>query len=239
MLNDKGEGRCGSARSSFTRSTSRSRRRCAGRAASRTDGPAASSGCGPTTAWRGIGETQGGEPTLVQLRAIQEYFLGEDPFDLEHILKKTWWVPFYHGTTGRLAISGLEMCCWDLMGKAAGRPVCQLLGGKLRTEIPFAAYIFYRHRAADGRGGETTPEEIVEHTRDLVTRYGFASIKLKGGVLQPEAKRRPPCATPSPSTSCVSTPTRCGRSRRRSGWGRNSRRSSSSTTRTRCGGSRG
>ena len=95
----------------------------------------------------GIGETQGGTPTLVQLEAIKEYFLGEDPFDLEHILKKTWWVPFYHGTTGRLAISGLEMCCWDLMGKAAGRPLCQLLGGRLRTEIPFAAYIFYRHRS--------------------------------------------------------------------------------------------
>ena len=133
----------------------------------------------------GIGETQGGTPTLVQLESIKDYFLGEDPFDLEHILKKTWWVPFYHGTTGRLAISGLEMCCWDLMGKAAGRPLCQLLGGRLRTEIPFAAYVFYRHRSPDGLGGETTPEEIVEHTRDLIDRYGFKSIKLKGGVLPP------------------------------------------------------
>ena len=43
------------------------------------------------------------------------------------------------------------------MGKATGRPLCQLLGGRLRTEIPFAAYVFYRHRSPDGRGGETTP----------------------------------------------------------------------------------
>jgi glucarate dehydratase len=133
----------------------------------------------------GIGETQGGLPTLVQLEALKDYFLGEDPFDLERILKKTWFVPFYHGTTGRLAISGLEMCCWDIMGKAVNRPVCQLLGGKLRTQIPFAAYIFYRHRAKDGSGGETTPEEIVKHTRELVDRYGFRTIKLKGGVLPP------------------------------------------------------
>jgi glucarate dehydratase len=138
----------------------------------------------------GIGETQGGTPTMVQLEAIKDYFLGEDPFDLEQILRKTWWVPFYHGTTGRLAISGLEMCCWDLMGKAAGRPLCQLLGGKLRTEIPFAAYVFYRHRAEDGRGGETTPDEIVAHTRDLVEKYGFDAIKLKGGVLPPEQEYR-------------------------------------------------
>lgn len=133
----------------------------------------------------GIGETQGGLPTLVQLDALKAYFLGEDPFDLEHILKKTWFVPFYHGTTGRLAISGLEMCCWDIMGKAANRPLCQLLGGKLRTQIPFAAYVFYRHRAKDGNGGETTPDEIVRHTRDLVDRHGFRTIKLKGGVLPP------------------------------------------------------
>jgi glucarate dehydratase len=138
----------------------------------------------------GIGETQGGEPTLVQLHAVQEYFLGEDPFDLEHILKQAWWVPFYHGTTGRLAISGLEMACWDLMGKATGRPLCQLLGGKLRTEIPFAAYVFYRHRSQEGIGGETTPDELVVHTRDLVERHGFQTIKLKGGVLPPEEEYR-------------------------------------------------
>jgi glucarate dehydratase len=134
----------------------------------------------------GIGETLGGTPTMVQLEAVREGFLGEDPFDLERILKKFWWVPFYHGTTGRLAISGLEMACWDLMGKAAGRPLCQLLGGKLRTRIPLAAYVFYRHRTPDGAGGETSAEEIVAHTKDLVDRYGFGTIKLKGGVLPPE-----------------------------------------------------
>jgi L-alanine-DL-glutamate epimerase-like enolase superfamily enzyme len=64
----------------------------------------------------GIGETQGGTPTMVQIEALKGDFVGEDPFDLERILKKFWWVPFYHGTTGRLAISGLEMCCWDLDG---------------------------------------------------------------------------------------------------------------------------
>jgi glucarate dehydratase len=134
----------------------------------------------------GIGETQGGTPTMVQIEALTNDFLGQDPFDIEQILKRFWWVPFYHGTTGRLAISGLEMCCWDLMGKATGRPVCQLLGGRLRTRIPFAAYVFYRHRSKEGVGGETTPDEIVEHTRDLCERYGFTSIKLKGGVLPPE-----------------------------------------------------
>jgi glucarate dehydratase len=134
----------------------------------------------------GIGETLGGTSTMVQLDALKGEFIGEDPFDLERILKKCWWVPFYHGTTGRLAIAGLEMCCWDIMGKAAGRPLCQLLGGRLRTHIPFAAYLFYRHRAKDGRGGESSPEEMVAHCQDLVARHGFRSIKLKGGVFPPE-----------------------------------------------------
>jgi glucarate dehydratase len=138
----------------------------------------------------GIGETQGGTPTIVQLEALKGDFIGEDPFNLEKILKRFWWVPFYHGTTGRLAISGLEMCCWDIMGKATGRPLCQLLGGRLRDDIPFAAYVFFRHRSAKGVGGETTPEEIVQHTRDLVKRHGFHTIKLKGGVLPPDEEYR-------------------------------------------------
>jgi glucarate dehydratase len=71
------------------------------------------------------------------------------------------------------------------MGNATGRPVCQLLGGQVREVISFAAYVFYRHRSADGRGGESTPKEIVRHTAELIAAHGFRRIKLKGGLLPP------------------------------------------------------
>ena len=95
----------------------------------------------------GIAETCGGDSTLVQLEALKGFFLGEDPFDRERILKNFWYVPTYHGNTGKYAIQALETACLDIMGKACGRPICQLLGGRMRTEIPMIAYMFYTSRS--------------------------------------------------------------------------------------------
>jgi len=55
----------------------------------------------------------------------------------------------------------------------------------LRDQVPFSAYLFYRYREGDV-GGETTPEEMAHHARDLVQRFGFRSGKLKSGVLPPQ-----------------------------------------------------
>ncbi len=41
-------------------------------------------------------------------------------------------------------------------------------------------------RSRDRAGGETTPDEIVAHARDLVARYGFKAHKLKGGIFPPD-----------------------------------------------------
>jgi glucarate dehydratase len=136
----------------------------------------------------GIAETCGGDSTLVQLHAIKEFFIGEDPFDRERILKNFWYLPTYQGNSGKYAIQALETACWDIMGKAAGRPICQLLGGRMRTEIPMIAYMFFRERGADGRGGEQSPEAFLEATREIVERTGVGTIKVKGGVFDPETE---------------------------------------------------
>jgi glucarate dehydratase len=136
----------------------------------------------------GIAETCGGDATLVQLEAVKEFFVGEDPFDRERILKNCWYLPTYQGNSGKYAMQALETACWDIMGKAAGRPICQLLGGRMRTEIPMIAYMFYRLPGPDGRGGEQTTEAMVEHTREIVERTGVGTIKLKGGVFEPDVE---------------------------------------------------
>jgi glucarate dehydratase len=126
----------------------------------------------------------------VQLHAIRDFFVGEDPFDRGRILKNFWYLPTYQGQSGKYAVQALETACWDLMGKATGRPLCQLLGGRMRTEIPMIAYMFFRERAADGRGGEQTPEALLEATREIVERTGVGTIKVKGGVLDPDTELR-------------------------------------------------
>ena len=117
---------------------------------------------------------------------IAAMFLGEDPFDLERILSKATFVPLYYGKCGHCAIAGLELACWDLMGKAIGQPLCQLLGGRLREEIPFAAYLYHRLPDGSGKGEIDTTDQVVAHARGMIERHGFGTIKYKGGVKTPE-----------------------------------------------------
>jgi glucarate dehydratase len=135
----------------------------------------------------GLGETLGGSPTKMIIDGdLAPMFLGEDPFATEKILAKTLFVPFYYGKAGLCAAAALEMACWDLKGKAIGRPLCDLLGGRLRDEVPFASYIFYRHPDKQGEGSVANSDQVVAYTKDLHSRYDFPAIKFKGGVLLPE-----------------------------------------------------
>lgn len=135
----------------------------------------------------GLGETLGGSVTKALIDTeIAPMFLGEDPFDIERMLSKATFVPLYYGKCGHCAIAGLEVACWDLMGKAVGRPVCHLLGGRLREEIPFALYLYHRHANAAGEGRIDTIAEVVAYARRMTEAYGFATLKYKGGVKTPE-----------------------------------------------------
>jgi glucarate dehydratase len=102
------------------------------------------------------------------------------------MLSKATFVPLYYGKCGYCAVAGLEVACFDLMGKAVGLPVCRLLGGRLREEIPFAAYLYHRNPNRAGEGRVDTPEEVIARAEELTSRYGFSTIKYKGGVKSPE-----------------------------------------------------
>ena len=131
----------------------------------------------------GLGETLGGQVTAALIETeIAPMFLGENPFHVEKMLSKATFVPLYYGKCGYCAIAGLEVACWDLMGKATGRAVCELLGGRLRDEVPFAAYIYHRNLNREGEGEIDTTEQVVGYAREMVERHGFGTIKYKGGV---------------------------------------------------------
>ena len=135
----------------------------------------------------GLGETLGGSVTKALIDTeIAPMFLGENPFDIERMLSKATFVPLYYGKCGHCAVAGLELACCDLMGKATGLPLCRLIGGRLREEIPFAAYVYHRNADREGRHAVDTLDEVVARAESLVGAHGFGTIKYKGGVKSAE-----------------------------------------------------
>lgn len=135
----------------------------------------------------GYGETMG----RVGVDAIHyesRKLIGESPFDIERIVAFLRPRPYFFGYAGYGRIAGIEMACWDIMGKATGRPVYDLLGGAWRgRDVDICGYVFTRGRnESTGEGGETTPEELLNFSKKLVAEHGFRHLKLKVGASHPD-----------------------------------------------------
>ncbi len=64
---------------------------------------------------------------------LKSRLLGENPCNVERLFKKVSQFG-HHGRQGG-GVSGVEMALWDIVGKAYGVPVYQLLGGKYRDQV--------------------------------------------------------------------------------------------------------
>lgn len=156
----------------------------------------------------GIGETYGDRSLVDDLNRIRPLIVGLDPFRLNDIDRVLFGIgtPGRHGSRmspGSIAeranarlIAAIEVPCLDIQGKALQRPVSDLLGGAVREEVHFASYLFYKFGShldfdeypPDAMGEVLTPEAVVEEAREFERRYGYKSLKLKGGVLKPEVE---------------------------------------------------
>ena len=135
----------------------------------------------------GLGEMGGGgESAELAFEGLKPYLLGHDPSQLEamrfKIMNPT--ASLYNNRTQLHA--ALEFACLDVVGQKLGVPVHDLLGGKLRDQVPFASYLFFRYADPEtGEGEVRTAAQLVEHAQRLKGENGFASHKLKGGVYPP------------------------------------------------------
>lgn len=86
--------------------------------------------------------------------------------------------------------SPFEVACLDIQGKLAGVPVSDLLGGRVRDNVQYSAYLFYKWKGHPGQpddeyGAALDPEGVVRQAQKIIDEYGFKAIKLKGGVFPP------------------------------------------------------
>ena len=136
----------------------------------------------------GLGEMGGGgESSENAFRALKSYLVGHDPFQLEAMYWKICnpTASLYNNRTQLHA--ALEFACMDIIGKKTGMRACDLLGGALREEVPFASYLFFRYaNEQTGIGAEETADEMVRHAKQLVAEHGFTTHKLKAGVFHPD-----------------------------------------------------
>lgn len=131
----------------------------------------------------GLGEVGGGDQSGM-FQKLKPRLIGEDPFHLERIKQKTL-RQIYYISNPRI-YAAIELACLDIQGKAMNRPLCDMIGGKLRDAVAFNASLSYRYPDEHGGAGETTAEELVRYARRAVEECGFESGKLKAGVLPPE-----------------------------------------------------
>lgn len=102
---------------------------------------------------------------------IKPLLIGKDPCQPRQI-----WETLALGTGQQATrlppqIAGaIDICCWDIMGKAAGLPVYALLGGARRTEIPL-----YWSR---GNGWRKSPGEMLEEVQEGYEK-GFRAFKIR------------------------------------------------------------
>lgn len=108
--------------------------------------------------------------------------VGEDPFDLELLNQQVRSAFDRAGWGYGLPVqiySGLEMALWDVMGKAIGRPVCQLLGGRVRERLQaYATGLYYYPSAPD-------PSATREREARAYVDRGYRAMKMKVGGLAP------------------------------------------------------
>ena len=92
--------------------------------------------------------------------ALKYVVLNQNPFDVEVLWERMFRETINLGRKGMVleAISAIDIALWDIMGKATGQPVYNLLGGKTRDRIRSYASRLYASEDLDGSSARTSPQ---------------------------------------------------------------------------------
>ena len=106
----------------------------------------------------------------VHIEELSRYLIDRSPFDIKQFLFSAY--TDFAGKRGSMeffcAVSGIEQALWDVVGKATGQPVYNLLGGRIQPRLRVYA---------NGWGGAQAPEVIAERAKAVVAR-GFTALKF-------------------------------------------------------------
>lgn len=131
----------------------------------------------------GYGEVYAASVGPKAMRAVIEdvferHMQGESPENIELMFRRAYSSGFTQrpDLTVMGAFSGLEIACWDILGKARGRPVHALLGGRMNDPIRAYTYLYPLPHHAKAEFW-TSPEMNAEAALAAVEQ-GFTAVKL-------------------------------------------------------------
>lgn len=131
----------------------------------------------------GVGEVYASTVGPDAMHAVIEdvfarHMAGENPENVELMFRRVYSSGFTQrpDPTVMGAFSGLEMACWDILGKARDRPVWALLGGKMNPKIRAYTYL-YPLPHHDLTEFWSSPEMAAEAALDAVDR-GYTAVKF-------------------------------------------------------------
>jgi galactonate dehydratase len=131
----------------------------------------------------GYGEVYAASVGPVAMRAVIEdvfarHMLGENPENVELMFRRAYSSGFTQrpDLTVMGAFSGLEIACWDILGKARDRPVWALMGGRMNDRLRAYTYL-YPLPQHDKSAFWTSPDMQAESALHYV-ELGFTALKL-------------------------------------------------------------
>ncbi len=124
-----------------------------------------------------VGAPDSGSGMFEGLRSL---VVGEDPFEVERLWDKIYRGTIYFGRRGvaMQVLSGFDIACHDLMGKATGLPLHKLLGGARRDRVRAYASTLFR----------STPDAM-RRACDFYRGKGFTAVKFGWGIFGQDRKQ--------------------------------------------------
>lgn len=99
------------------------------------------------------------------IKQLSEYYVGKDASRIEHHFQTVSRDTHFQGAVLSAAMSSIDVALWDILGKSLGKPVYQLLGGKLRDKVK----VF-------GNVGGATLDERARQAQNFVEQ-GYTSLR--------------------------------------------------------------
>lgn len=126
----------------------------------------------------GWGETYGSIESVAAIASVARSAIGEDPANISQIWHKIHRATFQsHNYTGApvMAASAIDTALHDIVGKATGKPVAEVMGGRIHDSIAvYATGLYY----VDNYAMQPHLDEAVGYVEQ-----GFGGMKMKVGAL--------------------------------------------------------